>query len=368
MRGLLIAVPLHLDATMGPMIALLHSAPAFGAVEHYVLTLATALAERGEQVTIIHPDVPELEPFTSIAGVRSEPIGHPFPATPRLVVELARKLRGLRPDIVHVTDVSAPALVAARLARPRRLIVTHHTPELPRSDNLAGKAWVSLGWLARPEIVYTSEHDRRTDGRRFQRTHVVPLGIDSDRFLAPPRAARSAAPVIGNVARLAPQKGQRTLIEAAPHVLVSHPDATFVIVGDGELRDELQRVAQDLGVAESFTFTGARDDIPELLATFDVFAFPSHFEGLCLAVIEAQVAGVPVVATPVGGIRETVVPNETGLLVEPGEPEVLAAAIVSLLDDPAYALRLASEAQRRALARYTERELVDRTLDLYAQG
>ena len=257
--------------------------------------------------------------------------------------------------------------IAARLARPRRLLVTHHTPELPLSDNLAGKAWRSLGWLARPEVVYTSEHDRRTDGRRFQRRHVVPLGIDSDRFLAPPRAPRSEAPVIGNVARLAPQKGQRTLVEAAPHVLARHPDATFVIVGEGELGDELHRVAVDLGVADSFTFAGARNDIPELLSTFDVFAFPSHFEGLSLAVIEAQVAGVPVVATPVGGIRETVVQNETGVLVEPGKPEELAAAIVSLLDDPDEGLRLATEAQRRALARYTEREMVERTLALYGR-
>jgi glycosyltransferase involved in cell wall biosynthesis len=135
----------------------------------------------------------------------------------------------------------------------------------------------------------------------------------------------------------------------------------FVIVGDGELREELERRADGLPVE----LTGARDDVPELLASFDVFAFPSLFEGLCLAVIEAQAAGVPVVATPVGGIRETVVDGETGLLVPPRDPAALAAAIRRLLDDRDLARRLAEEARRRVRERYSEQRMVELTLGLY---
>lgn len=351
------------------MIVLLHCAPAYGAVERYVEAVARGLQARNERALLLYPEVPELELFAGLAGgsLRAETFPAELLAGParRLVAATVRRLRRERARIVHVTDVWAPALVACRLARPARLLVTHHTPERPRHDNLAGRVWWRLGWLARPEVVYTSETDRRADGRRRLRSHVVPLGIDLDRFRRPVRAVDTSSPTIGTVGRLAPQKGQRTLIEAAPRVLERYPGARFVVVGDGELAGELRQAARDADVDDRFTFAGLRDDVPELLAGFDVFAFPSHYEGLCLAVIEAQAAGVPVVATPVGGIRETVVAGETGLLVEPGRAAELATAILSLLDDPARAERMAAEAQRRALARHSEELMVERTIALY---
>src|SRR5207302_9722355 len=129
-----------------------------------------------------------------------------------------------------------------------------------------------------------------------------------------------------------------------------HPDARFVVVGDGPMRSKLERAARGL----PFTFTGAVDDVPAQLAGFDVFALPSRFEGLCLAVIEAQAAGVPVVATPVGGIVETAVPGETGLLVPPGDAPALADAILRVLDRPEEAAAMAAEARRRVLGRFSE--------------
>ena len=113
-------------------------------------------------------------------------------------------------------------------------------------------------------------------------------------------------------------------------------------------------------------FLGARDDVPGLLAGFTVFALPTRFEGLCLAVVEAQAAGLPVVATPVGGIRETVVPGETGLLVPVDDASALADAITVLLDDPGLAARLAAEGRRRAFERFSLERMVERTAALYA--
>jgi glycosyltransferase involved in cell wall biosynthesis len=321
------------------------------------VAIARGLAERQVPAALVFPEAPALTPFHELDVELVQ--------VPEVTVgEARRALRRLHPEVVHVTDVWPPALVGARLAGVRRLLVTHHTPELPRHDNLPGRVWRALGWLARPEVVYTSEADRRADGRRLLRTAVVPLGIDLERFRRPVRDARTP-PTIGTVARLAPQKGQRTLVEAAPLVLTRFPEARFVVVGDGELRGELEATAHALGVAERFTFTGERRDVPALLETFDVFAFPSLFEGLCLAVIEAQAAGVPVVATPMGGIKETVVAGETGVLVPPRDPERLAAGIVALLDDPVEARRLAEEAQRRVLASFSEAQMVERTIVLY---
>jgi len=314
------------------VIVLLHGARAHGAVERYVEQIAAALGDDGVLVQ------PHLHGFDE-GSLR----------------ELVRILRRLRPQVAHVMDVWPQALVAARVARVPRVLVTHHTPELPRRDNLAGRAWQRLAWLTRPEVIYTSEADRASDGRRP--SHVIPLGIDLDRFEGARPALEPDGPRVGNVARLAPQKDHRTLIEAARLV----PEAEFVIVGDGELRGELERLAAGARVR----FMGAREDVPELLASFDVFAFPSRFEGLCLAVIEAQAAGVPVVATPVGGIRETVVEGETGLLVPTGDPAALAAATRRLLEDRPAAEAMAAEAKRRVRERFSLERMVEATLRLY---
>jgi glycosyltransferase involved in cell wall biosynthesis len=328
------------------VIALIHGAAAYGAVERYVETIARAL---GDDAVLIHPGVPAFERL----GVRTVPLLEP--TVPRLVAVLRR----LRPETVHVTDVWPQALVAARMAGVRRVFVTDHTPELPRRDNVVGKAWRRLGWATRPEVVYTSEADRARHGRG--RGQVVPLGIDVERFANAKPALAHTGRIIGTVGRLTEQKGQRTLLAAVPAVLERFPDARFVLVGDGELRRELELLARGLPVE----LTGFRDDVPALLASFDVFACPSRFEGLCVAVLEAQAAGIPVVATPVGGMRDTVVPGETGTVVPVDDAAGLAAAIVWVLDNPPAATALAAEAKRRVGERFTERRMIDDTLRLY---
>jgi glycosyltransferase involved in cell wall biosynthesis len=334
------------------MIALLHGLRAWGAVERYVAAIATAL---GDRAVLVHLDDPALAPFRE-SGVRT--LSFPPGGAPRTTFRLARFLRRVRPELVHVTEVWPPALAAARLARVPRLLVTHHTPELPRRDNLVGRLWLRLAWATRPEVIYTSEADRAHDGRRP--SHVVPLGIDLERFASGKPVLEGT--IVGTVARLAEQKGHRTLLDAVPLVLERHPEVRFAIAGDGELREELEQRAEQFG--EHVVMLGNRSDVPDLLASFDVFAYPSRFEGLCLAVLEAQAAGVPVVATPVGGIRETVVDRETGLLVPPGDPRALAEGIVRLLDDRALGRQLAQRARQR-VQRYSEERMVEETLALY---
>ena len=338
------------------MIALVHGMRAWGAVEQYVCAIARAL---GERALLAYPDDPKLEPF----GRLNVPTA-PFPAefldsAPRLVGRLTGVVRDLRPDVVHVTDVFPPALVAARLGGVRRVLVTHHTPELPRRDNLAGRAWLALGWAMRPTVIYTSDADRARDGRR--RSLVIPLGIDMERFASTRRGP--GGKTVAVIARLAEQKGHRTVLAAVPKVLERHPQSRFVIAGDGELRAQLEREARPFG--DHVIFLGHVADVPALLASSAVFALPSHYEGFCLAVTEAQAAGVPVVATPVGGIRDTVVDGETGFLVPVADAEALAERICFCFDHPEEAHRVAEAARRRVRERYSERRMVDETLALY---
>lgn len=352
------------------MIVLVHGSRSWGAVENYTAAILDGLRDGDEDAVLLYPDVPELARFASASGGRLETI--PFPpaildaSAPTVIKELRSRLRALRPRLVHVIDAWPGAMLAARLARAERLLVTHHTPELDRGDSLVGKGLWRLAWLMRPDVVYTSESDRGADARTRLRTHVVYYGIDLDRFADAQPGFAKEGPLIGCVSRLVPQKGLHLLIEAAPNVLSRHPDARFVLVGEGELRGELEGRARAAGLGGRFIFTGQREDVPELVSSFDVFALPSFFEGLCYAVIEAQAAGVPVVATPVGGIPENVVPGETGVLVPTGDAVALGAAISDLLDDPEEAGRLAREAQRRVFQRYPVERMVEETLRLYA--
>ena len=270
---------------------------------------------------------------------------------PRLV----QALRRLRPRVAHVIDVWPQAFMAARLARVPRLLVTHHTPALPRRDNWAGRLWQHVGWATKPVVIYTSEADRAEDGREPSR--AIPLGIDVERFAGAKPALEADRPIVGTIGRLAEQKDHEAFLSAARLV----PDAQFVVVGDGELRARL-----DAQAGENVRLSGWRDDIPELLASFAVYAQPSRYEGLCVAVLEAQAAGVPVIATPVGGMRDTIVHEETGLVVPVGDAQALAAAIERLLADRVLSKRLADEGRRRLHERYTERRMIEETLELYA--
>ena len=254
------------------------------------------------------PDDPVLAPFAELGGEALRPR--------RAVSDAAARAAscGAAPARSSTSRTSSRRRsLAARLARVPRLVVTHHTPELPRRDNVAGRAWQRLGWATRPEVIYTSETDRAPTAAA---PHArVELGIDLDRFACGTPRARGAHRRQRRATRGA--EGTRDLLAAAPLVLERHPDVRFVDRG----RRRAARRARDAGAAplgDRFEFLGERDDVPDLLASFEVFAFPSLFEGLCLAVIEAQAAGVPVVATPVGGIRETVVDGETGFSFRSG--------------------------------------------------
>ena len=147
------------------------------------------------------------------------------------------------------------------------------------------------------------------------------------------------------VGRLAPVKGHQYLISAIPKVLENVPSAKFVLVGDGELRYDLEKQVLDLGVKENVIFTGLRDDVPELLAMSDLFVLSSINEGMGRVLVEAMAVGLPVVATKVGGVPAVVVDGETGMLVPPKNPNALADAIVRLLKDE-YMRRRMGEAGR----------------------
>jgi glycosyltransferase involved in cell wall biosynthesis len=175
------------------------------------------------------------------------------------------------------------------------------------------------------------------------KAHVVPNGIRLNEFqvrsVTPHERLRQVlglaegAFVVGNVARLNPVKDHATLLRAFARVLENVGHAVLVVVGGGGLYDDLVALAKRLGISEKVRFLGDREDVKELLPGFDLFALSSTTEGYSISLVEACAAGLPVVATDVGGNSEIIRAGVNGLLVAPGDGESLAAAVVRLARD-----------------------------------
>ena len=171
--------------------------------------------------------------------------------------------------------------------------------------------------------------------------------------------------VVGTVGRLLERKGHFELVTAWSRVVNLEPNARLLFVGDGQDRAAIEAHAEELGCAGSIEFLGNRGDVPALLAAIDVFAFPSHFEGLPGAVIEAMAAGLPIVATPVDGTAELLDEYRTGLFVPVDAPEPLAWAIYRLLQTPDLRDRLGASARDEARQHYTVDSMVSSFEALY---
>jgi L-malate glycosyltransferase len=196
-------------------------------------------------------------------------------------------------------------------------------------------------------------------------------GIDLARF----GAAEPAAPasrdrsknrrVITTVANLRPGKGHDVLLKAAARVVRRVPDVQFQIVGDGPRRRELEHLASALRISAQVSFLGHRDDVPAVLEQSDIFAFPSFMEASPNAVIEAMAAGLPIVATRVGGIPEVVEHERNGLLVPPGDDRALASAILRLIERPELATQLADAARQTVHGRFSFDRMVNEFQELF---
>jgi glycosyltransferase involved in cell wall biosynthesis len=341
-----------------------------GGAERYVVDLAVALRRRGWPVHVA----------CSAGGVRAGVLADAGVPVSVLLDELVkRRVSGrygralrrlvaeLRPAVVHAhLFASAAAAVHAVRDLAVPLVVTEHT-EAPWRDRRA---------RAVSGVIYRQADHVVAVSSAIRDLLVTDYGVAPERVevllpttAAPPTAARprraSGSPVVGLVGRLVAEKGVDVFLRAAALVSAVVPQVRFLVVGDGPLRPDLEHRAAVMGVSGTVTFTGYRSDATDLLAGLDVLAVPSRSDGSPLVVSEALAAGVPVVASGVGGLPDLVEDGGTGLLVRPGEAEDLARALVSLLLDPEAARRMGARGRSVAGTRSHER-LVDRMTQLYA--
>lgn len=268
--------------------------------------------------------------------------------------QVARLMRAYKPHIVHTHTAKAGFVgrMAARLAKVPIIVHTFHGNVFrgyfsPRKTKLFIDIEKFLA-TSTDRIIVLSEQQKQEilslGIGRPEQYQVTPLGLnltpflEADKLRGELRAELGVAettPLVGIVARLVPIKAIHLLLEAAQIALKSHPDALFLIVGDGELRSELESQAKVLGVEKSVRFLGFRGDLARIYADLDCSVLCSLNEGLPVAVIEALSAARPVVATDVGGVKDLVRPGETGWLVPSQNVSALAAGIEAALSNPA---------------------------------
>jgi len=349
-----------------------------GGAEQVVIRLAGGVDRRRFEPVIVCLDRPG--PFATqaeAAGIEVVALDKRGPIDPGAIVRLARLLRSRGIEVVHthLWGANLWGRLAARAARVPVVVCTEHNV-----DSWKKGYHLALDRLLAPaatHLVAVSEevrafYERHGVGRG--RWHVVYNGVEVSAAARPERGdafrALGLGPedrVVGLVGRLVPAKAPEVFLRALASAAAAVPRLRGLVVGDGPSRAAAEDEARRLGIEGRVVFAGLRKDVAELLPGLDALVFSSLREGLSMAMLEAMAAGVPIVATAVGGTPELITHDTTGLLVPPGRPDALAEALVSLLQDPAAAERLRAAARRHVEERFSAGKMFEAHEALYAE-
>jgi len=286
-------------------------------------------------------------------------------------------VRQLRPDVIHAHDPHGVAMASLALSLSTGAV--GDAPALVASRrvdfHLKGNSFSRWKYRQVDCFIAASEAIRQmlvADGVPADRTVTVHEGIDLDHVrAAPPVNVHEAfwlphhAPVVGNVAALVPHKGQRYLVEAAHLVIQEMPDVRFVILGEGELREHLEKQVHEHHLEKHVLLPGFRLDVLGCIKGFDLFVMSSVTEGLGTSLLDAMACARPIVATRAGGIPEIVEDGVNGLLVPPRDAHALARAIVDALADEGLRQRLGAAGFERVRERFTVDRMVAETASVY---
>ena len=332
-------------------------------------------------------------------GLRAALVAHPdgelrrraaeglelVPLAPRAEMDLSaawkfsRLIKRLAPDVIHAHDPHGVAMASLALSLGAGSAGAGAAPALLASRrvdfHLKGNSFSKWKYRQVDCFLAASEAIRRmlvADGVEADRAVTVHEGIDVHHVLsAPPVNVHEAfflprgAPVVGNVAALVPHKGQRYLIDAAHLVVRQIPDARFVILGEGEQREQLEKQVREHHLEKHVWLPGFRTDVLGCIKGFDLFVMSSISEGLGTSLLDAMAASRPIVATTAGGIPEIVEQGVNGLLVPPRDHHALAQGIVRALSDEALRRRMGEAGFARVNERFTVERMIEKTADVY---
>lgn len=345
-----------------------------GGAERHVVDLALALRRVGHEVTVA----------CSVAGALSELLAEADVPVRTLMDQLvkrhvslayarglARLVREERFDLVHAHIYASEAAAAiATLGTDIPLVVTQHTEALwqNRRTRLVNQRFcrraarvIAVSDAVQRRLV---ERDNIPPEKITMIPNAVPAASEARCAVQPLPDEWREGPLVGVVARLHPDKGVANFLKAASRVAPLFPKARFIVAGDGPLREELEGLVRRLGLGNAH-FLGFRADSRALTGMLDILVVPSLTEGAPLVVLEAMAAGIPVVATAVGGIPDQIRHGEEGLLVPPRDPVALGDALLKLLRNPDLAQRMGNAGLRRTAIEFSHAKMVARVEAVY---
>jgi glycosyltransferase involved in cell wall biosynthesis len=296
----------------------------------------------------------------------------------RVAWRMAGHIRRLGIEVLHAHQYSPFFYAALAKVLTRgfvRLVFTEHGRHFPDRVSPLRRAGnrLLLQHLANSVnavSAFSADSLTSQDGFGRHQIEVIENGIDVERFHSsaePPADLDLSRRYVVHVARFHPVKDQATLLKAFEQVAKTCPDVDLLVVGDGELRNELVKIAKDLGLEERVRFLGIRQDIPSILRAAKVFVLTSRSEGAPLTLLEAMAVGLPVVVTAVGGMPEIVRDGVDGILAQRGDANAIASALIRLLENPAAASAMGAAAAQRIREHYTIDRAVERYYRLYAR-
>lgn len=356
----------------------------WGGAQRYVYDLATNLPDEYEPVVALG-GAGVLRTRLKNAGIRTIPIKSfqrdiRFALEFRAFGELVKIVRAEQPDIVHLNSSKAGGLgaLAARINGVPHIIFTAHGWYFKedRSFFVRQITWLlSLltQWLAHTTIA-VSENDAQL-APISTRTITIPIGITAEKQMTRSDARNDLLKMIkrqpaietswvGTIAELHKNKGLEYLVAAAAQT----PHAAFFIIGGGEEQQRLSTLIREQNMTKRVHLLGEIPDAARYLSAFDIFVLPSTKEGLPYTLLEAGVAGLPVVATTVGGIPEIIIDNETGLLVPPKNPYALATALSELCNNQTMRERLGTALRQHVTKTFSGEQMFAKTLALYKRA
>lgn len=337
--------------------------------EQQLLYLVKGLKEREHTSSVICQPESPLEDAVRKAEIDAIPIKMRSEIDILAAWKIGGFLRRGKYDILHAHTSHAHSigLLALLFGNVKAMAVSRRV-DFPIRSRLKYNSF-DVHYIAVSEAIKRVMAD---GGISPQKMDVVRSCIDLDRLdnavISDVRAEFSIGKdiiIIGNIAHMADHKGQIYLIRAANIIKNKYQNIKFIIVGDGGLRSRLELEAHKLGLNDILIFTGFRKDVISFLAAFDIFAFPSHLEGLGTSLLDAMAMRKPIVSTTAGGIPEAVKNGINGILVPPKDPESFAKALLSLIENRALRLKYGNAGRTLVEEKFTVDKMVEGTISFY---
>lgn len=354
----------------------LHKLTGVSGSEAHLLALLPGLRAAGVDARFLGLDVPGTDAPRFYEQLEALAVPHRRvrcgpDVSARMARDVIRAVRAERPDLLHTHLVHADVYgsIAARATRTPFLSTRHNDDRyllgpfryVDRAFARNARALIAISDAVR-EFLARAGHDR-------SKLTTIHYGLD-ELPAAPSRPTpeeagiTAGAPLALAVGRLIPQKDHATLLAAFARVRAERPDARLAILGSGPLESDLRNLATRLGIGDAVALPG-RTEIRDWLGRADAFAHSSRWEGFGIVLLEAMLAGLPIVATRVSAVPEIVVEGETGFLVEAGDAKGLARGLGRLLADRELARRLGSAGERRARSEFSVERMIEQTLAVY---